>query len=337
MHLVGASTEIPTGLLPAAPHFYAAGMNTTRRSLLATALLISGATLARAQGAKRPRVALVMKSLANEFFQTMQDGARAHQKAHAGQYELLVNGIKDEIDTAGQIRLVEQMLAQRVDALVIAPADSSALVPVLQTAISRGVLVINIDNRLDPAALAGKKINVPFVGPDNRAGARLAGDHLAKSLKPGARVGIIEGVSTTVNAQQRTQGFKDAMGAARITVASVQSGEWELQKANTVAASMLREHPDLAALLCGNDTMALGAVAAVRARGKAGQVKVVGYDNIAAVKPMLADGRMSATVDQFASRQAVFGIEVALKAIAARTPQAALPPVTATEVALVTR
>jgi ribose transport system substrate-binding protein len=312
-------------------------MKNIRRCLLAIALLSLVGPLAGAQTTKKPRVALVMKSLANEFFQTMQDGARAHQKAHAAEYDLLVNGIKDEIDTAGQIRLVEQMLAQRVDALIIAPADSSALVPVLQAAIARGVVVINIDNRLDPAALAGKKINVPFVGPDNRAGARLAGAYLAKQLKAGTKVGIIEGVSTTVNAQQRTLGYKDAMGAAGISVASVQSGEWELQKANTVAASMLREHPDLAAILCGNDTMALGAVAAVRARGGASQVKVVGYDNIAAVRPLLTDGRMSATVDQFASRQAVFGIEVALKALAAHTPQAALSQLTATEVALVTR
>jgi len=308
----------------------------TRMPLAFVALLALALPFA-AQAAERPRVALVMKSLANEFFQTMQEGARAHQKAHAGEYDLLVNGIKDEIDTAGQIRLIEQMIAQRVNALVVAPADSSALVPVLQNAIARGIVVVNIDNRLDPAALAGKKINVPFVGPDNRAGAKLAGAHLAKQLKAGAKVGIIEGVSTTVNAQQRTLGFKDAMSAAGITVVSVQSGEWELQKANTVAASMLREHPDLAALLCGNDTMALGAVAAVRARNKVGQVKVVGYDNIAAVKPLLADGRMSATVDQFGSKQAVFGIEVALKALAAKTPQAALPAVTGTEVALVTR
>jgi ribose transport system substrate-binding protein len=311
-------------------------MKQAMRPLVAT-FLLAFLPFAGTQAAEKPRVALVMKSLANEFFQTMQDGAKAHQKAHAGEYDLLVSGIKDEIDTAGQIRLVEQMLAQRVNALVIAPADSSALVPVLQTAISRGIVVVNIDNRLDPAALAGKKINVPFVGPDNRAGAKLAGAQLARQLKPGSKVGIIEGVPTTVNAQQRTLGFKDAMAAAGMTVVSVQSGEWELQKANTVAASMLREHPDLAALLCGNDTMALGAVAAVRARGKTGQVKIIGYDNIAAVKPMLADGRMTATVDQFASRQAVFGIEVALKALANRTPQAALPPSTSTEVALVTR
>jgi len=305
-----------------------------------TALLLCAALtfgIGSAQAAGKPKVALVMKSLANEFFQTMQEGARAHQKAHAAEYDLLANGIKDEIDTAGQIRLIQQMLAQHVDALVVAPADSKALVPVLQSAVAKGVIVINIDNRLDGAALAEKKITVPFVGPDNRVGAKLAGDFLAKQLKAGAKVGIIEGVTTTVNAQQRTLGYQDAMKAANITVVSVQSGEWELQKGNTVAAAMLREHPDLAALLCGNDTMALGAASAVKSVGKAGKVKIVGYDSIPAVKPLLADGRMIATVDQFASQQAVFGIEIALKAVANKTPQSALPGATNTRVALVTR
>jgi ribose transport system substrate-binding protein len=290
-----------------------------------------------ASAAERPRVALVMKSLANEFFQTMQDGAKAHQRQHSTEYDLIANGIKDEIDTSGQIRLVEQMLAQRVDAIVIAPSDSKALVPVLQSAIARGVIVVNIDNRLDAKALADKKITIPFVGPDNRAGAKLAGDYLAKQLKPGSKVGIIEGVPTTFNAQQRTLGFRDAMQASGMTVASVQSGEWELQKGNTVAAAMMREHPHLAALLCGNDTMALGAVAAIRSAGKTGKVKVIGYDNIPAVKSLLADGRMSATVDQFASKQAAFGIEVALRALANKTQQSALAADTKTDIALVTR
>jgi len=278
-----------------------------------------------------------MKSLANEFFQTMQDGARAHQRAQAAEYELISVGIKDEIDTAGQIRLVEQMLAQHVDVLVIAPADSKALVPVLQSAIAKGVIVVNIDNRLDAAALTEKKVSIPFVGPDNRAGAKLAGDYLTKQLKAGDQVAIVEGVTTTMNAQQRTLGFRDAMTAAGVTVTAVQSGEWELQKANTVAAAILREHPNLAAILCGNDTMALGAAAAIKSTGKSGKVKLVGYDNIPAVKPLLADGRMVATVDQFANKQAVFGIELALKALKNKTPQSALPAQANTEVALVTR
>lgn len=202
-----------------------------------------------------PKVALVMKSLANEFFLTMENGARKHQKDHASEYSLLTNGIRDETDTAGQIRLVEQMIVARVDALVLAPADSKALVPVVKKAVDAGILVINIDNRLDPAALKEKGLNVPFVGPDNRKGARLVGDFVAKSLKPGDAVGIIEGIPTTTNAQQRTAGFKDAAEAAKLKIAGVQSGEWEIDKGNKVAAAMLRSEPDLKALLCGNDNM----------------------------------------------------------------------------------
>ena len=112
---------------------------------------------------------------------------------------------------------------------MLAPADSKALVPVVKTAIDKGIIVVNIDNPLDADALKEKNITVPFVGPDNRAGAKLVGDHLAKTLKAGDKVGIIEGVSTTFNAQQRTLGYQYAMKAANITVVGVQSGNWEIE------------------------------------------------------------------------------------------------------------
>ncbi|SFP07045.1 monosaccharide ABC transporter substrate-binding protein, CUT2 family [Variovorax sp. PDC80] len=314
-------------------------MKFTRRTVQTAAALALLGTFAAmpALAQDKPKVALVMKSLANEFFRTMEDGAKAHQKANSGKYTLVTNGIKDETDTAAQIKMVEQMVAQKVNALVIAPADSKALVPVVKAAIDKGILVVNIDNRLDAAALKEKNIQVPFVGPDNRAGAKLVGDYLAKSLKSGDKVGIIEGVSTTFNAQQRTLGYQDAMKAAGINVAGVQSGQWEIDKGNTVAAGMMRENPDLKALLAGNDSMALGAVAAVKAAGKAGKVQVVGYDNIGAIKPMLADGRVLATADQFADKQAVFGIETALKAIADKKSQADMPAEIKTDVVLVTK
>ncbi|MDB5816991.1 MAG: LacI family transcriptional regulator [Rhizobacter sp.] len=314
-------------------------MTTHRRNVLTTALalaLSTGFMAAPARAQDKPKVALVMKSLANEFFRTMEDGAKANQKA-SGQYTLVANGIKDETDTAAQIKMVEQMVAQKVNAIVIAPADSKALVPVAKAAIDKGILVVNIDNQFDAAAMKEKGVMIPFVGPDNRVGARLVGDYLAKSLKAGDKVGIIEGVSTTFNAQQRTLGYQDAMKAANVTVVGVQSGQWEIDKGNTVAAGMLREHPDLKALLAGNDSMALGAVAAVKAAGKTGKVMVVGYDNIGAIKPMLADGRVLATADQFAAKQAVFGIETALKAIADKKPQGEMPATVKTDVVLVTK
>nr|WP_122339838.1 sugar ABC transporter substrate-binding protein [Pseudomonas caricapapayae] len=284
-------------------------------AMFAAVTAVMPLSAAYAQTLEKPKVALVMKSLANEFFLTMEDGAKTYQKEHANEFDLISNGIKDESDTSAQIRIVEQMIVSRVDALVIAPADSKALVPVLKKAADAGIKVVNIDNQLDPDVLKGKNLLIPFVGPDNRKGAELVGDYLAKQLKAGDEVGIIEGVPTTTNAQQRTAGFKDAMDKAQMKVVSVQSGNWEIDKGNAVASAMLNEYPNLKALLAGNDSMALGAVSAVRAAGKAGKVIVVGYDNINAIKPMLKDGRVLATADQYAARQAVFGIEAALKEV----------------------
>lgn len=265
--------------------------------------------------AAKPKVGLVMKSLANEFFVTMQDGAKQYQKDHAADFDMITNGIKNETDTSAQIDIVKQMILSKVNAIVIAPADSKALVKVLEDASKAGIKIVNIDNRLDPGVLKSKNLDIPFVGPDNRKGAKLVGDYLAKQLASGDKVGIIEGVPTTTNAQQRTAGFKDAMDAAGLKIVSTQSGNWEIDEGRKVASAMLSEYPDLKALLAGNDNMALGAVSAVRAAGKAGKVLVVGYDNIEAIKPMLQDGRVLATADQAAAQQAVFGIQNALKLV----------------------
>jgi ribose transport system substrate-binding protein len=266
-----------------------------------------------------PRIALVMKSLANEFFVTMADGARRHQAAHASDYQLIVNGIRNESDVSQQVALVEQMLAQRVQAIVIAPADSRALVPVLRRATSQGVVVVNIDNKLDAATLAEAGVRVPFVGPDNRAGARKVGEVLAQRLTRGDKVAILEGIPTAFNAQQRRLGFQDAMAAAGMVVVSVQSGQWEQDRANTIAAALLREHADLAAILASNDSMALGAAAAVRQAGRTDAVHVVGFDNIAAVRQLLAEGRVLATADQHGDTLAVYGIEYALALLRGET------------------
>ena len=270
----------------------------------------------------KPRIALVMKSLANEFFLTMENGAKAHQKTNATPYELLANGIKDELDVNRQIDMVEQMIAQHVDAIVIAPADSKSLVTACKKAQDAGIVVVNIDNKLDDAVLAEKKTRIPFVGPDNRQGARRVGDHLARKLKAGDKVAILEGAPNAFNGQQRRAGFQDAFAAAKLTIASSQSGHWETDKANQVAAAILSEHPDLAAFACANDSMALGAVAALRAAGKVGQVLVVGFDNISAVQTLLHEGRILATADQHADQIAVFGIEHALRLLATREPPA---------------
>jgi ribose transport system substrate-binding protein len=256
-----------------------------------------------------------MKSLANEFFKTMEDGARAHRKANAAAYDLIAVGIKDEQDVAGQIKLVEQMMAEEVNAIVIAPADSKTLVAVCKKAQDVGIVVVNIDNKLAPTVLEQRRVKIPFVGPNNRDGARDAALYLGEHLQAGDEVAILEGIPGAANSYERTKGFEQAMASRGMKLVASQSAHWETAKANQVAMALLSEHPGLKALLCANDSMALGAVAALRSAGKERQVKVIGFDNIAAVREMVKDGRILATVDQHGDQLAVYGIEQALETL----------------------
>jgi ribose transport system substrate-binding protein len=265
----------------------------------------------------KPVVALVMKSLANEFFKTMEEGARAHQAANATRYDLLATGIKDELDVARQIALVEQMIAGRAAAIVIAPADSKALVGVLKRAVDAGIVVVNIDNRLDRAALAERGLAIPFVGPDNREGAKQVGAVVAARLQKGDKIAILEGAPNAFNGIERTRGFEEAARDAGLVVARSQTAHWETARASQVTSAILTEVPDVRALLCGNDSMALGALAALKAAGRQGSVLVAGFDNISAVQALVQSGEIVATADQHGDQLAVYGIEYALQQLAA--------------------
>lgn len=270
----------------------------------------------------RPTVALIMKSLANEFFVTMADGARQHQSQSEGAYDLIVNGIKNEVDLAQQVALIDQMIASGVDAIVVAPADSKAVVPALARAAAAGIVVVNIDNQLDADTLAEYELRIPFVGPDNFAGAEKVGNYLAATMEAGQSVAILEGVPTTYNSQRRTAGFLKAMNDAGINVVAQQSAQWDQTTAVTVTSGILIQHPELDAILAANDNMALGAVAAITQSGRGDAIKVVGFDNISAVQELIREGRILATADQHADLLAVYGVEFALEALSGGATQA---------------
>ena len=268
-----------------------------------------------AKANKKPRIALIMKSLANEFFSTMAAGAETHQSKNSDKYELIINGIKDERDLSRQVALVDEMVAMKVDAIVIAPADSKALVPALRKAIDAGIVVVNIDNKLDRDVLTQEGVTIPFVGPDNRAGAKKVAERLVQALKKEDKVAILEGIRTSFNAQQRLEGFKDVLTTAGIVVADSQSAEWEMSQANTISSSMLSEHPEIKAILAANDNMALGALAAAKSSGR-DDILIVGFDNITAIQEAIREGSVLATADQHGDQLAVFGIEAALARLA---------------------
>ena len=264
---------------------------------------------------KKPKVALIMKSLANEFFVTMASAAEDHQTRNADSYDLIVNGIKNESDLAQQVALVDQMIGIGVDAIVIAPADSRVLVPALARARENGVHVVNIDNQLDREVLSEFELEIPFIGPNNRRGAREAGNFALAQLPEGANVVILEGVTTAQNAVDRRLGFEDAVRANGANLVSSQSASWDQTKAAEITAAILVRHPNVNLILAANDNMALGAASAVSFADLAHEVSIVGFDNISAVHPLLLDGRLLATVEQYGDQFAVNGIELALEMI----------------------
>lgn len=129
--------------------------------------------------AAKPKVGLVMKSLANEFFKQMQAGAVKYAAENADKFDFKAVGMKDERDFAAQVDAVENFVTQKYDIIVVAPADSKAMVTPLAKAVKAGVVVINIDVELDHDAKKAAGIDLAFFGPDNRTGAKLAGDALA--------------------------------------------------------------------------------------------------------------------------------------------------------------
>ena len=278
----------------------------------------SGRSPADARDDESPIIALVMKSLANEFFVNMASGAERHQAERAN-YELIINGIRNESDLAQQVTLVDQMISRGVDAIVIAPADSQALVPALARASAAGIVIINIDNRLEPEVLEEYDLSIPFIGPSNRAGAKMVGDFALQSVATGSKVAILEGITSAVNSIERRTGFEEAITDAGMDLVTVQSAEWDQTKAAQVMAGILSQYPDLDVILAANDNMALGAASAVSMARREKEIVIAGFDNISAIHPLIEAGTVTATVDQFGDQLAVFGIEYAIEALESGT------------------
>lgn len=278
------------------------------RTLIA---LLLGTLLSFGIAQDTPTVGLVMKSLGNEFFKQMEDGAVAHAQER-GDVELVPLGIQSETDLGAQIELVENLIVQNVDAIVIAPADSRALVPALARAVNQGIEVVNIDVKLDDDALAQAGVDIPFVGPDNIAAAKMVGEKLAQTLGEGANVILLEGIPGAANAIQRAQGFTEAAEEGNLNLLASQTANWETDQAFELVNNLLTANSDVAGIMASNDSMALGAVRAVESQGQGDQITIVGFDNLPAVQPLICDGTMLATLDQFGSQQAADGIDVAL-------------------------
>ncbi len=224
-----------------------------------------------------------------------------------------VGSVPTEADTAQQLALLESWLDRGYDALLVSPITPQNLNSALAQATAAGIPVINVDELIpvDAAREAGIDIATRIASNNYQAG-QLAGQYVLDNLEAGSKVAILEGLAGNVSGQNRRDGFADTVSGTMNLVAS-QPADWDRAKALNAATNILQANPDLKAIYACNDTMALGAVEAVKAAGLEGQVIVIGTDAIPEALEAIKAGRMTGTVAQFPYEIGVLAVENAIK------------------------
>ena len=131
-----------------------------------------------------------------------------------------------------------------------------------------------------------------------------------------AKVVVLEGIPGHETGDSRLRGFKEAIkGSPGVSIVASQTANWERDQGFNVFQNMLQAHPDIDTLFACNDMMALGAIEAIRAAGKTGKIRVIGFDAVDDAREAIKQGTMEATVAQFPREMGRIAVESAVKAI----------------------
>lgn len=251
------------------------------------------------------RVGFVPKSLNQEFWVNTKKGAEAAQGEGV---KVLTKAAGADTQIMEQIDLVENLLAQDVDALVVAPSDSDLLKPVLEKAADRMPVV------LFDSDIPGWKPKTAYVGTENEVGGEKAGRYIAKLLKNRGTLAIISGIPGSEVGIQRVDGVKKGLEAAGggVEVVKEVTGQFDRNQAIGATEDILQTDPDIDAVFAANDQMALGAIQAIEAHDKTEDIKLIGFDGALEATQHILAGDMQATIAQDPYGMAKQGVEQAL-------------------------
>ncbi|MCU0497191.1 MAG: substrate-binding domain-containing protein [Anaerolineae bacterium] len=277
------------------------------------------------------RVALVMKTLTNPFFVEMERGARRAEQELG--IELIVRTAAQETSIEQQIEIVEELIQENIDAIVIAPGDSVELIPVLKRAQDAGIVVINIDNQLDPEFAASNNLtNVPFISVDNEEAAYQAVIAFTADITESTQAIVIEGIRGAKNAEDRKNGaLRGFAENPNITVVANETANWLIDESYEVTRTLFEAHPEVKLVFAANDIMALGAIRYLSESNRT-DVLVGGFDALSDAKEAIRAGDLVVTVDQQAAEQGYTGVQYAVRALNGET----LPAETMIDVLIVT-
>lgn len=286
-----------------------------KKVFLAFSLVLSCAIFCNCQRGKqendhgRPTIALVMKTLNNPFFIDMQRGAE--EAAERLSVNLIVQAAEREVDVEKQMQIIENLLQRKVDVLCVTPSGSKEIVPAIVKANRKGIPLIMVDTRVDSATLheAGGEI-AAFIGSDNFEGGKIAGEYIVKRLGGRGKVAILEGIPGHETGDSRLRGFHHVVDEEPgIEIVTSQTANWERDQGFNVFQNILQSHPEVQALFACSDLMALGAVEAIAAAGKTGEIIVVGFDAFTEAREAIQKDKMDATIAQYPDEMGRLTIE----------------------------
>lgn len=281
--------------------------------------VLCGLMLLAVSSFAQSHVTAVLKTLANPFWVAMQLGLLEEAINQGITVEILA--VPTEADLEAQLNLAETALLRRPAVLLVSPITSRNLHPALRLAAALKIPIVDLDGNL-PLDYAAKTVegepDIPIasqIASNNFLAGQMAADFIIEQLGGVGKVLLIEGIAGNITGMQRVEGCAARIRekAPNMQIVGRYAGDWDRLKAAMIVSDVLVAHPDLRAIYCANDTMALGAVEAVYAAGKGGQIVVVGTDGIKDARDAIIEGRLAATVAQLPYLMGKMAIETAVK------------------------
>jgi ribose transport system substrate-binding protein len=193
---------------------------------------------------------------------------------------------------------IQDMIAQGAQVLIVAPENSDGLAPAFAAAKAKHIPVLTIDRTVTGTACSDF---IGFIGSDFTGQAKIAADDLGGALNGQGSVAVLQGTSGNNVATERTDGFNQQVAAKypNVKVVASQTADFDQATGQKVMEQILQSHPDITGVYAENDTMALGAIQAIKAAGKTPgkDIKIVAIDGTQQCVQFVVDGTMVADVE----------------------------------------
>ena len=274
--------------------------------ILLIAILAITMAACPASAADKVVVGMIISDLTNEFFVTLVDGA----KSKAAELGVEVVAMDSSNNASKEMTNMEDMISQKPSVIAYNPVDSDAAVSAVELANKAGIPVLTVDRSANGGSI------ICHIASDNVFGGKLAGQYIVDKLgAAGGKVVEIQGQPGNSAANDRGQGFHEVVDAlASINVVLSQTGNWDKAEAMSIMENALTANPDIKAVFCHNDVMALGAMEACINQGRS-DIIIVGFDADPTAVAAIEAGTMAATVQQLPALMGSVSVEIADKHI----------------------